>query len=139
MRTEPKFSFIRSLRSAIKTGTLVDEDLIFSNEVFRRIESTESLRSIHGAGLAAGSRSFFCPLSFARRRSPIFAVRCPVRLKVIDTDLAASMQIPTRLRIERGNMASGRPNFFNSNIFQSCNCQIWLRGEFSASVCRRFL
>jgi hypothetical protein len=36
MRTDPQFSFIRSLRSAIKTGTLVDEDFIFSNEIERR-------------------------------------------------------------------------------------------------------
>jgi hypothetical protein len=67
MRTEPQFSFIRSLRSAIKTGTLIDEDLIFSNEIERRVQSTESLRFLRGAGLPAGVRSFFCPVNFARR------------------------------------------------------------------------
>ena len=67
MRTDPQFSFIRSLRSAIKTGTLVDEDLIFSNEIERRVQSTESLRYLRGSGLPAGARSFFCPVNFARR------------------------------------------------------------------------
>jgi hypothetical protein len=67
MRTDPQFSFIRSLRSAIKTGTLIDQDLIFSNEIERRIQSTESLRYLRGSGLPAGARSFFCPVNFARR------------------------------------------------------------------------
>ena len=67
MPTKSEFSFIRSLRSAIKTGTLVDEDLIFSNEIERRVQSTESLRSVRGSGLMAGARSFFCPINFAHR------------------------------------------------------------------------
>jgi hypothetical protein len=67
MPAKSEFSFIRALRSAIKTGTLVDEDLIFSNEVERRIESTESLRSLRGSGLPAGARSFFCPVNIAHR------------------------------------------------------------------------
>ena len=69
MRTEPQFSFIRSLRNAIKTGTLIDEDLIFSNEIERRVQSTESLRFLRGSGLPAGARSFFCPINFAGRRA----------------------------------------------------------------------
>jgi hypothetical protein len=67
MHTEPQFSFIRSLRNVIKSGTLLDEDLILSNQVFDRIRSTEALRSLRGAGVSAGARSFFCPLSFRGR------------------------------------------------------------------------
>jgi hypothetical protein len=67
MPTKSEFSFIRSLRSAIKTGTLIDEDLIFSNEIERRVQSTESLRYLRGSGLPGGARSFFCPINFAHR------------------------------------------------------------------------
>ena len=69
MPTKSEFSFIRALRSAIKTGTLVDDDLILSNEIERRVQSTESLRFLRGSGLPAGARSFFCPINFAGRRA----------------------------------------------------------------------